>query len=126
MAKVQVFQRTDGGISIRRPGYQHKNPGETDEQFIERTSVKPRTYPNLQGAKEFIMEESDLPPAVTVGDKKNRNKWRLSPNKKRVIVDPTIELPEEADQKKRNSIRGKLTAGQPLSADEADFLTKRL
>jgi len=122
MAKVQVFKRLDGGISVREPGFDEKNPGESDEEFIERTSVKPRAYTHLIGAEEFIMEKEDLPETDTPEGKGNRNKWRINPAGK-VFVDHTVELPSEVKRGKLNAAKAKLIAGLPLTEEEAVALT---
>lgn len=119
MAKVKVWKRTDGGVSITYFDLSKKEQSETDEEFIERKSVKLREVPNLVGAQEFVMDSSKIP-----NDKANRNKWRLRPDNGAVIVDNTIILPEEARAQKLNAAKGKLIAGQPLTAEEAEELIK--
>lgn len=117
MAKVKVWKRKDGGVSITHFDLSKKNDGEADEEFIERKSVRLRLQTLLEGSEEIIMDSSDLPKRD-----KDRDKWRLSSNKKKVEVDKSIVLPVEVLAAKKASIKGKLKAGQPLTDDEADFL----
>jgi hypothetical protein len=118
MPKVQIFKRPDGKLSIRYPDFSKKNLGETDEEFIERTSAKPRTYPELQGAEEFILDSSELP-AV----RKDRGKWRLNAGGK-VFVDNSIQSPDEHRNVLINSVKAKLK-GLGFTDEEADAFNDR-
>lgn len=111
MAKVKVWERQDGGISVTPFNFSIKPDGMTDEDFIEEHSRKLRLRSELQGAKEYIMEDSDLP----LRDE-NRNKWRIRAGK--VVIDQSITLPHEI----RASAKLKLKNGQPLTEAEAKLI----
>lgn len=117
MAKVKIWKRQDGGVSVTNFDFSKKLSGETDEEFIERKSLKLRSVPNLVGAEEIIADSSELPT-----DRVNRNKWRVNASKK-VFVDHNVVIPKELKLQKLNSAKAKLKAGQPLSDEEAEALT---
>lgn len=116
MAKVKVWNRLDGGVSITHFDFSKKDPGETDDEFIERKSVRLRLDESLQGATETIQDDSELPARDD-----NRNKWRVNPSGK-IFIDSKIELPKEALLRKKNSAKAKLISGQPLSSEEVDAI----
>jgi len=119
MAKLKIWKRTDGGVSVTHFDLTKKDANETDEAFIERKSVKLRLRSELQGAVESIVDSSELP----VRDE-NRDKWRINAQGK-VFVDHSIELPRERSQRFRASAKAKLMAGQSLTEEEADEIVKK-
>ena len=118
MAKVKIWKRLDGGVSITSFNYNLKLDSETEDEFIERQSVNLRLEGHLSGSEEVIIEDSNLP---SVKDQ-NRNKWRLSQDKKNVSVDNSVVLPEETRQGLITSGKVKLKNGAPLTDDEIDAM----
>lgn len=118
MAKIKVWERVDGGISISGPyDCSKKNAGETDEQYVDRISSKLRDLPHLKGAQEHIIDDDKIPKERT-----NRNEWGYKNGK--VEVDQTklqAKLDKEAEKlAKKNSIKQKLG----LTDDELGMLVK--
>ncbi len=121
MAKVKVWKRVDGGISVTNFDGVTRLPNETEDEMIERESIKLRLADHLKGSEEIIIDESNV-----TQDKSNREKWRLHPNKGSVIVDNSVILPEEVRQGFLVSAKSKLKAGAPLTDEEIDAMFKRI
>lgn len=94
MAKVKVWKRTDGGVSITRFDFTKKLADETDEAFIERCSVKLR--PCFVGAEELIVDEKDIPTS-----RENRNEWHFKDGKVQVDLQK-VQAKQTKAQSKQN------------------------
>ena len=118
MAKVILWTKPDGSVSITHAMWNKKPLNVTDEVFLNRIADKlvrdnPATFGTYTRA---IKESSDLPT-----DRAQRDKWRLKPSGK-VEVDPSATTPNERLQQKRAAVRAKLTSGQPLTQEEAELI----
>jgi len=117
MAKVKVFERPDGHIEVFHFNLRLKNPGESDDDFINRVMSKlKRDRPDYLTYTEHDKDSDDVP-----NDRKDRDKWRLKPSGK-VEVDNSIETDKEKKDKSRKDAKTKLKA-LGLTDEEVDVLT---
>lgn len=116
MAKVKIWKRADGGVSVTHFDFSKKPEDLTDDEYIELECSKLRLNPKFFGATESILDSSELPPRD-----EERDKWRLNPQGK-VIKDKSVELPKEAKLRKKNSLKVKLKNSLALTDEDLNLL----
>ena len=107
MAKIKIWKRTDGGVSITYFNFLDKKQSETEEEFIERKSEGLRLNSLLVGAEELIADSSDL-----TESREFRNDWAWDSASKKVKADQAkvaARKKKEKDEKdKVDRVKNKL------------------
>ncbi len=112
MAKVRVFYRIDGGVTIRNINEKAKFAGETDTDFFDRVQAGKPLRPKLVGATFEDIEKTDLP----VYDSATRPKWRKKAGGG-VFIDNNVVTTAEKKQKIEDDLDAELakTAPNPIA-----------
>jgi hypothetical protein len=117
--KCRVIERNDGKLSIVFPNPNSQRPNESEDEFLERAYQKTvRDKPEFQGLPYVDMEHSELP-LDSNGKKKDRDKWRMSSDKKGVKIDNSVVTETE----KRKAIEDELET--ELAKDKSNFDVKK-
>jgi len=122
VAKVRVFERVDGGVTVIHPVYKNKLENETDDEYLDRISVK--HMKNAVGYPDNVVfvdiDAKDLP-----ADRADRDAWKINKAKGCVVVDKVkakkIKLERDAAKKIQQEIKSmaieRLKARGELPAD---------
>ena len=87
MSKARVFD-TGAGLLISHPNYRHKDPNETEQEFLDRVYARAViAQPALAGLPTTDIDIADLP-----ASRAERFRWRLNPQG-RIVPDPTVPDP---------------------------------
>lgn len=117
MAKVKVFKRKDGKVSIIKFNFSMKNDGESDEDFIERVTAVHRQRQLYSGAEEYVLDESDIP-----SDRATRDGWNLKNGK--IEVDLVKVAEKEAIDKAKSDRLTELKGKGNFSSQEVTEILK--
>lgn len=109
MAKVIKWTLPDKSIRVTHLFFNKKKEGQSDDEFITEVVTKlKRDRPEFDDYQMEVTEHT-FQPLDDNGNKIQRGKWREKSNGK-VEVDNSIELPEEAKSRLKNSAKAKLKA----------------
>jgi len=115
--KVIVWKNPDDSVMVT---YLYKNGhklGETDKDYIDREVAKllKEQKETFIGKPYLIQNLSDLP------DASQKRKWRIDVNNK-IKVDANVKTEKELFDEMQSLIKGKLTSGESLTSDEAEWM----
>jgi len=123
--KVIIWQMPDGIAAIQYFDMRHKRRNQGEGEFIDvqinKLKAGSKIFTNL---KHWQKTRSEIRQAIASNPKGHKRRLRIS-NGGTITVDPSIKLPQEIALEKRNAVKLKLTSGQPLTEEEADFLFGR-